>query len=520
MAEKRSLYANWALWLSLGAAIVATALYIVFEAFNLPVQITIGITFIAFATSVVLDPQRYQRAISGRQARYGFNMILMVVAFLGILAVFNYLVYQYPKRWDLTEGQIHTLTQETLDTLASLEDQVIVQAFYTTPSTPEESSRLDNDQNLLEDYKFFSDGKFSYEFIDPNQDPVTAENANVTVNRTVIVKYSGSEEKITFLTEQELTSALIRLISAIERSVYFLTGHGEYPLESGSEGSYSMLKDVLERKNYVVEELNLLALNEIPQDAAAVIVAGPLQPVSEEEVALLAEYVDGGGDLIVLEDPVVITNFGNQPDPLAEYLSTDWGIILGQDVIIDWNSFLPPYFVVWYEYTRHAITNDLLATAFDVARSVYLNPEITGVTQVELIKSGPQSWAETNFDSLSDPEQIVYDEEEDNPGPVPLAVVAQKADVDARVVVIGNSQFAADGYFEFYGNGDLIINAIDWAVGQEELINLTPREEIPRLLVPPSPTVMNLLRLLSVIFIPGVVLVSGVVVWFIRRSKG
>jgi ABC-type uncharacterized transport system involved in gliding motility auxiliary subunit len=70
------------------------------------------------------------------------------------------------------------------------------------------------------------------------------------------------------------------------------------------------------------------------------------------------------------------------------------------------------------------------------------------------------------------------------------------------------------------GNGDLLINSIDWAAEQENLINLTPKEQTQRVLLPPQRITTGLLFLGSVVFLPGLMLVAGIVVWAQRRKRG
>ncbi len=53
-------------------------------------------------------------------------------------------------------------------------------------------------------------------------------------------------------------------------------------------------------------------------------------------------------------------------------------------------------------------------------------------------------------------------------------------------MVFGDSDFAIDANFSAYANGDLIINAVDWAVGQENLISLTPKNQTTRMLMSPK----------------------------------
>ena len=71
-----------------------------------------------------------------------------------------------------------------------------------------------------------------------------------------------------------------------------------------------------------------------------------------------------------------------------------------------------------------------------------------------------------------------------------------------------------------YANGDLFINSIDWVAGQEDLIDLTPKDTTQRLMLPPDRVTMNLILLGTVIIIPGLALVAGIVVWIQRRRRG
>jgi ABC-type uncharacterized transport system involved in gliding motility auxiliary subunit len=146
------------------------------------------------------------------------------------------------------------------------------------------------------------------------------------------------------------------------RTVYFLTGHGEFdPMQAGDE-SYSLAKSSLEAKNYTVKVLNLLTDKTIPEDAEVIVIAGPLEPLTNEEVQTLGAYLDNGGALIVLEEPVPVTQFGEAADPLAAYLSEKWGIDLGNDMVIDLSSN-QPFIAVSSQYGTHAITDKLRSIA-------------------------------------------------------------------------------------------------------------------------------------------------------------
>lgn len=512
-------FAPIGLYLALLAALTAISLYIIQREWNLYLQISLGLVLVGLAIFALLDPDRVRMALTGRQARYGSNTLVMSLAFIGILVVINYLGYKNTVRKDLTEGQQNTLAPETIATLEKLPQPVEALAFYSQRAVSQE----DSTRKLLEQYKFEGKGKFSYRFIDPDADPVAARDAKITRDAMVVIKMGTRQEPVEFVDEKDLTSSLVRLIGNETRAVYFLTGHGEHDPEGSGNEAYSLVKQVLESKNYKVGKLNLLSTNKIPEDAKVIIVAGPQQPLTTEEVDKLKAFSEAGGALIVMEEPVQMTDFGDKPDPLAEYLSKFWGITLGNDVIVDL-TLSQPSVAVANAYANHPITSKMqgLAALFPTARSVKATGEISGTTTTELVLTSDQAWGETDLKSLSESGQITVapDPGKDMLGPVPLVAVAQSIDRNKRVAVFGDSDFATDAYFTQYGNGDMMINTIDWAAGQENLINLTPKDNVQRVLVPPTRYTLGLILFGSIFLVPGAVLVAGVIVWIQRRKRG
>jgi ABC-type uncharacterized transport system involved in gliding motility auxiliary subunit len=513
-------FAPIGLWLALAAAVAAGVLYILQREWNLYLQISLALIVVGLALFAILDPERVRVGLTGRQARYGSNALVMSLAFLGILVVINYLVYKNPSRTDLTEDQENTLADETIATLEKLPENVEAQAFFTSQASPAQA------QALLDQYKFAGKGKFDYRFIDPNSDPIAAQSAGITRDGTVVLRMGERTEPVSFVTERELTASLVRLMTTEKVGVYFLTGHGERnPNESGDE-SYASLKTTLESKNYQVDVLNLLASNQVPEDAQVIVIAGPRQPVSQAEVDLLKSFAAGGGALIVMEEPLPLTEFGDAEDPLAGYLSADWGITLGKDIIVDLSS-QQPFVAVANEYGQHATTDKLqgLVTLFPTARSVQVSGETADFMLTDLVKTSNNSWAETDLAALQNSaggEQLPIqpDQGVDLMGPVTVAVVAESASSGQRLAVFGDADFAVNANFNQYGNGDLLVNTIDWAAEQEELINLTPKETTQRTLVSPTRSTMGLILLGSVILLPGLMLVAGIVAWIQRRKRG
>ncbi len=482
-------YLNWALGICLGLALIGPAVF------------------------TLLDPHRVRDLLAGRQARHGSNAIIMLVSFVLILVVVNAIVYIRPFQWDWTEDQVNSLAPETINALDALPAVVRALGFYTSRTSS------DNAENLFRNLKSNSDGKFDYEFIDPERNPGRAEQYNITRDGTVILLMEDRQEPITYVTEQEVMNALVRLMNPGQRTVYFLTGHGEDDITGSTSPSYSQVKSTLETKNYTVKSLNLVAQNLVPDDALSIIIAGPSEPLTEQEIPLLDAYLAGGGSLVVLINPDFTPS--TTVDPLIDYLATSWGIGVNDDLIIDTFSQQAANAYAG-SYASHAITQKLqnIITLFPEARSLSILPAPQNVQTTELIRTGERSWGETDLPGLMQGALPSPDPGTDLMGPLTLAAVSENAATGGRVVVVGDSDFASNDFYGNYANGDLIVNSIDWAAGQESMINLTAKEPTSRRLDIISNSTMLLIAISFAFIVPGLVAAGGVASWLVRRARG
>lgn len=483
---------------------------------NLALQISIGVLLLGLAAYAILSPDSVRRFFTGRQARYGSNSLILTLAVLGIIFVVNYLVFNNPKSWDLTEDKSNTLSEETLQILATLPQKVTATAFYSA------SLNTASADEVLLKFKSNSNGKFDYTFVDPDTNPVAAREAGITGDGKVLLQMGETKEIASFVSEEELARTMIRLISPEARAVYFLQGHGEPSIEAGGELSYSIAKSTLETKNYTVGTLNLLTDKTIPEDALAIIVAGPKKPLSVREVTLLKNFVDAGGSLVVMEDPRFFTEFGESPDPLAEYLVSDWGISLNEDLIIDFSGVTQNALdAASLQYNSHPITQNLnqqYIVILPQARSISLATATEGIVTTPLISTSENSWGETS--ELVADQNPEFDETTDLPGPLTMAAAGENSTTNGRVVVVGNSVFATDTVFDAYGNGNLFINSVDWAAEQEDLLSIPVRPTTPRVYNPPTQGSFLLLVVMVVFVVPGMVVFAGVYSWYTRRKRG
>ena len=421
--------------------------------------ISAGLIILGLAAYAIMEPDRVRRFFTGRQARYGSNALIMTIAFLGILIVGNILAYQNPVPIaDLTEDKVNTLSPELSSALKTLPEKVTATAFFSQ-GAPESTDQL------LNNIKANSNGKFDYQFVNPDRDPQAAKNAGITGDGKLLLQMGDRKEIVAFASETEILKGMLRLLNPGSHVVYFLTGHGEHDIEEAADNSLTRAKAALESKNYTVKTLNLLAENQIPEDASLIVIAGPLQPVSAEEVDLFKEYLAKGGSLIVMEDPPALTEFGDADDPLADMLAQDWGITLNNDIVIDLNSPQPTTAAAYYYDSSHPITVNMnnLVSYYPFTRSLTMAESKEGITLTPLVQTNERSWGETDFQSLTQGGSQVGMDSTEVQGPLTLAIAAENSGTGGRIVAFGTSNLAVDQMFDAYGSGDMFVNSVDWA---------------------------------------------------------
>lgn len=488
------------------------------DTINLALSISVGVTILGLAVYAMLSPDSVRNFLSGRQARYGSNALVMILAFAGIVFVANYLAYNNPvKPLDLTEDKENTLAPETISVLQNLPAKMTATGYYS--QTPRDSA-----QKLLDNMKSNSKGNFEYRFVDPVAKPLEARNDGVTGDGKIVLEMSGRKEIADYADESEILRAINRILNPEARTVYFLTGHGERDIDGFGQTAMGRARETLENKNYTVRTLNLLAENRVPENARAVIIAGPTKPLSPSEVGLLNKYTQQGGALVIMADPLPFTDFGDQSDPLAESLTRVWGIHLRNDFVVDTASTTIQNAIGANYNPSHPVTRAMtFVTIFPLARSIEIT-KAEGITLTSLVETSPnsQAWGETDFNVLQSSAggNVQLDPGTDTPGPLTLAAAGENLTNKGRVVVFGNSVFATDDGFDAYGNGDLFAAAVDWAAGTDNPVDITVRDPTQRTFNPPGQLQWLAILLGSVCILPGLVIAAGVTAWMARKRRG
>ncbi len=95
----------------------------------------------------------------------------MSVVFLsGILIMFNVIGIRFFIRADLTSAKMYSLSKASKDTVANVEDKILVKAYFS-PNLPGNYPAVERYlRDMLEDYRAYSHGHLDYEFIDPGDE--------------------------------------------------------------------------------------------------------------------------------------------------------------------------------------------------------------------------------------------------------------------------------------------------------------------------------------------------------------
>ena len=456
-----------------------------------------------------------------RQRRYSALATVSVLVALGIAVAANYLSVRQNKRWDLTANRQNSLSEQTVKVLQGLTTPVRFVVF-------ERSTEQERFRRRLEEYAYNSP-QVAVEYIDPDTSPVMAKEFEIQQYGTVVVEHMKKRERVTSDSEQDLTNGLIKALSDRERKVYFLQGHGEKEPNRTERDGYSALSGMLRLDNYMVERLVLAQMKDVPDDATVVVIAGPTSDVLPAELEALKRYLARAGKLMVLVDPPI----GGQPAslPNLDGLLKEWGITLGNNVIVDVNTN-DPSIAVAQTYPQHAITEQFdTLTIYPIARTVEpIQGGVNGRTPQTIVETTRASWAESNFASLTTGVQM--DEGGgDKPGPLSVAVAVSAAaeppaanqsapsdtqKPETRVVVFGDSDFAMNASAGMPGNPNLFANAVNWLAQQEGLIAIRPTEAADRRLTM-TPGDLRVADLTTRFGIPLLVFVAGIFVWRRRR---
>ena len=198
---------------------------------------------------------------------------ISVACFVALLVLLNIVVWYNPWSIDLTASGRNEVSDETRRLLQRLDTPVALQQFGRTSDPAVEA--------LLRGFERES-RRVRVEFVDVDRDRQLAARYGVVKLGTVVVVANDKFRKVEDANEQALVTAVLQATSNREPLVCFVTGHGERGLTDTGSGGLALLAATLSAGNYRTEPISLLE-DAVRSDCAAVVIAGPTQPLAASE---------------------------------------------------------------------------------------------------------------------------------------------------------------------------------------------------------------------------------------------
>jgi ABC-type uncharacterized transport system involved in gliding motility auxiliary subunit len=437
--------------------------------------------------------------------------IAFVVLFLVAIGLLGWLSTRYVYESDWTAGGRNTLSEASVQLLAAIEGPVEISAFVR-----EHELLRKRIEALVARYQR-EKPDLAFAFVNPDTAPARVRELGITEGE-LLIEYRGRTERLLDLSEQGLTNALQRVLRHETRFIGFLEGHGERSPHGQANHDLGDFVQELERRGLSARGLNLARTPAIPENISMLVIAGPRVPLLQGEVAIVREYLAGGGHLLWLGDPGELHGL----EPIAQKL----GIEQVPGVVVDPSTQLfgirDPAMVLVADYRRaHAITRGFeTVTLFPWAAALEVDAP-DGWEAVPLLTTLPRSWAAAG-DLLG---EIHFDPTRDRAGPLHIgyaltrSVEGEDGEVrEQRIVVTGDGDFLSNAFLGNGGNLDLGLNMINWLAHDDRLLAI-PAKTAPDLELNLSSSASVAIAAGFLLVLPLGLLGTGVTIWWRRRRR-
>jgi hypothetical protein len=433
---------------------------------------------------------------------------LYLLLVLGTAVGLGYLAERYHLQRDVTHNALNSLEPASMEVIRQLKGPVSVTVYAT-----EQDPRLGDIRKIIRGFVSLYQrykGDINLTFVDPEKEPEKTRAAGIQLNGEMVVEYQGRSEHLTQLNESIFTGTLLRLAHSREQLVMYLDGHGERKLDGiANHDLGSPFGAKLGQNGFRIAPLNLALAQEVPDNAAMLVVTQPQVELMPGEVDKLLRYVERGGNLLWLVDAEPLRGL----ERLAERLD----LLLPPGIVIDPSAAemgAPATWSLGASYPPHAVTRNFnLITAFPEARPINWNESAEWEHQV-LVEAAPRGWV-SRYPSKAKPR---FDKQHDTPGPAVIAVALRRDvnDREQRIVVAGSGAFLANAFAGNGGNVDLGVNMVNWLASEEHLITIQPRAAKDSSLVL-SQTQLNVISVTFLLGLPLLLIGAGGYVWWKRR---
>ncbi|HUQ39681.1 MAG TPA: GldG family protein [Acidimicrobiales bacterium] len=436
--------------------------------------------------------------------------VVMTVMVLAVLMAGEQAAGRVRHQYDLTAERSLSLSEESRDVVRRVHRRVKATAFIrpTDPGRAPAAALLDRYHRL--------NRRITFRLVDPDQSPGEVRRLGVDPIQGGLAVTTGDQvERAPSVTEQDVTSALARLLRTGKPGVCLTGGHGEsdptIPLDEGM----SVLADTLTRNGYRLKVVDLVSSSAVPTDCDAVLMAGPQIPLGEAGAAV-QRYLAAGGRALVLLDPASQADLNTLLRPYG--LGFDRGVVfegetgarLGDD---------PLSLVIRRFQSANPSVRNLPPLLVVGAQGVTVEARPPdGVSATALASSTRLGYLERA------PAQPRFEPGIDAEGPVVVAAASDASSAVAgrvrrtRIVAVGDVDLVTNAFTAEGGNSRFVVQALDWLTLDEDLVSVQANIAALRPLELTGDR-LAYARFLMAVALPLGFLLAGALVWAVRRSR-
>ncbi len=453
----------------------------------------LALTLFSAAIWITLEWRYVKNIFTNKHVHHGsFQLINILWAILLVIGL-NFISAKYNRSFDMTSDRTNTLSKESLMVIKRSKENIVIKVFYT------ESANAQLKQSLKKLFKLYEkeSTKVKSEFLNAKWEPSASEylTNEDNVPLAVFVERGKIKERVSDpISEESVTSAIIRLGDNQKNVVYFTAGHGERGIKDSEPTGASELNLALNSRGLVTAPISLAELKngEVPKDLYALIIAGPAKPFSVLELDILGAFLEDGGRLLLAVDPELANGF-NQ-------LTNSLGLNFESHYVLSVDSPLPLISVGNGFSLTSEITSDFknAQVMFPVSSSIEIISKQTpeGVNLDPLVSTSTSSITANDSQQVQIMLQKISSKASLKLNSYNLAVIAmgQKKEASDNLhkghqhagqftnkkpfIFIGfaDSDFFSNEYINNAYNKDLILNSIVYLTGQKDLITIRPNQ--------------------------------------------
>ena len=370
---------------------------------------------------------------------------------------------------------------------------------------------------------------------------------------------------------EDINSAIKSLISKPTQFGY-IVGNGERDLAT-DEGA-PLFNEVLSTM-YDVKTLDL-SEEDIPPSMKSIVVNGPTENMTQEELYKIDQFIMRGGNVLFLVDPATETvsnsyYYGQTVSYAENYVNVEnllnkYGVSIEKEYVFDasccqtYNSTYGIFDLYWAPLLQKENLNNKHAITSNIGNVIMLQcaplnvEEKNGVKSTVLVESSDKAWTE-QFDGLmldprmfeqpdksemskkqlmvllegkfesafdSAPVSSNSDDENSGEGDYAISTHLSSSKQPGKIIVAGTSAITTSQVFledASTGISLLLVNAIDYLNGNEELCKMRSKGVSINVLNTDSKAKMTFFQLFNEYGLAILVLVAGLIIWRMRIKR-